>query len=327
LATPSQSRRTSSRPAATAASHVSRATALLAVLALASSVFVLLRLTERWHVAPVGTSHRITLLGQSVSYPAANFAAIVVLVLGVIGLAVVALALTCATRELAASVRFGRRIARLQFGRVAGAFVFADERPLAFCAGLLHPKVYISNGALAALNQSSVQMVLLHEQYHARRFDPLRLAMGRVVSRSLFFVPGIDALVRHQEALTELGADEWAIGQAPEKRSALARAMLTFSDPSATGTSVGIDPARVDHLLGEAPQFRFPALVCLSAVASLALVVAVGFLVSQVASGSATLAPPFLSDRPCVITLALIPTLLGLSGYWLAARGTLKRSD
>src|SRR5690348_15819526 len=141
----------------------------------------------------------------------------------------------------------------------------------------------------------------------ARRRDPLRLAVGRVLSRALFFVPGIGELVRRQQSLAELGADEQAFGAGGENRSALARAMLSFSEETDAGESVGIDPARVDHVLGGPPNWRFPALLCVGVLAALALIGAVAVLASQVASGSATLAPPFLSNQPCVVMLGLIP--------------------
>jgi hypothetical protein len=146
----------------------------------------------------------------------------------------------------------------------------------------------------------------------------LRLAIGRILARALFFVPGVGELSRQQQSLAELGADERAIGADSENRSALARAMLSFSEQMDAGASVGIDPARVDHLLGEPPSWRFPALLCVSALAVLALVATIALLVSQVASGSATLAPPFLSNRPCVVLLGLIPATVGLSVLSLA---------
>jgi bla regulator protein blaR1 len=166
--------------------------------------------------------------------------------------------------------------------------------------------------------------VLAHEHHHACRRDPLRLAIGRVLARSLFFVPGVGELVRHQQSLAELGADERAIGAGSENRSALARAMLSFSEETDTGASVGIDPARVDHLLGDPPSWRFPVLLCVSALAFVALVATVALLASQVASGSATLAPPFLSNRPCVVILGLIPATVGLIAL-SSARSTRRR--
>lgn len=300
------------RPAAIASARVARAGGLLGTLGLISSVFVLVRLAETWRVTPHTTSHRVSILGQTLSYPTANLAAVVILVLALLGLLVTVMTVAGAVRELAAATRFGRRI-RAEEGLLLGdAHVIPDERPRAFCAGLLKPRVYVSSGAVAMLDERALNAVLLHERHHARRRDPLRLAAGRVLARAVFFMPGLGELARRQQALAELSADESAVNAAPGNRPALARAMLRFSDAPGAGDSVGIDPARVDHLLGEPPGWRFPALLCLAAASVVLVVVAVAVLAGQVAAGTATLAPPFLSSQPCVVVLAMIPAALGL---------------
>ena len=68
----------------------------------------------------------------------------------------------------------------------------------------------------------------------------------------------------------------------------------------------------MDHLLGEPVSWAFPALLCLAATTVIAVLVAVAVLAGQVAAGSATLAPPFLSSRPCVVILSLVPAALGV---------------
>lgn len=308
------------KPAASAATHVAGAEILLGVLGLASSAFVVLRLLERWRVTPAATSHQISLVGQRFSYPAANFMAIILLVLALFGLAVTVGVVVGAVRELLASVRFGHRMSARGRKRVQDAWVFEDERPRAFCAGLLRPRVYISSGAIAALDEPSLNAVLLHERRHAHSYDPLWLATGRILARALFFVPGLRRLAAQQEALAELSADESAIDAAPENRSALARAMLSFAEESDSGEAAGIDPARVDHLLGEPPRLPFPAILCLAGLAVLALIVAIAVLAGQLAAGSATLAPPFLSSQPCIVVLAMIPASLGLLSFRLVRK-------
>jgi hypothetical protein len=233
-------------------------------------------------------------------------------VLAALGLVVTVMTVAGAVRELAAARRFGRRIRAEEALLIDGARVIPDERPHAFCAGLLRPCVYVSSGAVAMLDHRALTAVLLHERHHARRRDPLRLAVGRVLARAVFFMPGLGELARRQQALAELSADESAVNAAPGNRTALARAMLSFSDAPGLGDSVGIDPARVDHLLGEPPGSRFPALLCLAAASVALVVVGVAVLAGQVAAGSATLAPPFLSSQPCVVVLAMIPAGLGL---------------
>jgi Zn-dependent protease with chaperone function len=298
------------RPAATAAARVSRANLALGGLGLASAIFLLARLLASWRVTPRAASHQISLVGVSLSYPAANVDAVVIL--AALGGIVTARALIAAWQEFQASRRFHRLLLKGRPQPLGEALLIADSQPRAFCAGLLSPRVYVTTSAVASLDDAALRAVLAHERHHARRRDPLRLATGRVLARALFFLPGLGDLVERQRALAELSADESAISGGPAHRSALARAMLSFSDSPASVASTGVDPARVDYLLGEPPSWRFPAVLCLAAIAVLALLVAVAVLAGQVASGSATLALPFLSHQPCIVVLAAIPAGLGL---------------
>jgi hypothetical protein len=314
------------QPAAAAAARVARAGTTLSVLGLGSSLFVAIRLLGTWHVSSVPSSDHISVLGQTVSYPAANLAAVVVLVLALLGLAVTLRAIAGLVREVKIARRFQRSLHTI--GHRGDAMIIEDDRPRAFCAGLVRPRVYISSGALALLDADALEAVLLHERHHAARRDPLRLACGRVAARALFFLPGLGQVIARQSALTELSADEHAINAAPHNRAALARAMLDFYDGARPGDTVGIDPERVDYVLGEAPDWRFPALLALLALTVTLALVGLGILAGAEADGTATLAPPFLSSRPCVIVLAAIPGLLAMVGVRLrqgAPRNALAR--
>ena len=302
------------RPASIAAARVSRASLVLGALGLASAIFVLARLLESWRVTPYVASHQIVIFGQRLSYPAANIDAVVIVLLAGLGSIVTARALTGAVREVQASRRFHRHLAQREPRPLHDALLIADPQPRAFCAGLLRPRVYVSTGAVAILDEEALSAVLAHERHHARRLDPLRLATGRVLARALFFLPELADLLERQQALAELSADESAIDVEPANRSALARAMLSFSDAPASPDSSGVDPARVDYLLGDPPSWRFPVLLCVAAASVLLLLVAVAVLAGRVASGSATLALPFLSHQPCIVVLAAIPATLGVLG-------------
>ncbi len=301
------------RSAALAATRVSRASLVLGGLGLASAIFVVIRLLETWRVSPAGT-HQISIFGQRLSYPAANLDAIVIMLLAALGAIVTVRAVHGAMREVQNSRRLQRRLAEQSPESLNGALLIEDEQPRAFCAGLWRPNVYISTGAAALLDDAALSAVLAHERHHAYRHDPLRLATGRVLVRALFFLPGLGDLVKRQQALAELSADESAVNTTPANRSALARAMLSFSETVTPTGSSGIDPARVDYLLGETPSWQFPALICLAAVAVIALLVAVAVLAGRLASGSATLAFPFLSAQPCIVVFAAIPMVIGILG-------------
>jgi BlaR1 peptidase M56 len=296
--------RLTDRPAERALTLAWRAGLLLGLLGLASFVAVFGRLLESWHVSAHAVSDHVAIFGQRLSYPAANTGALIVLALAVLGAIVAALALGAIGRELTMAARLARRLARLHSAPQDGVFVIDDERPESFCAGLVWPHVYITTGALAQLDAPALNAVLAHERQHARRRDPLRLAASRVIARSLFFLPAVRELRRSHQMLAEVSADESAVGAAAGDPSPLARAMLSFTE--APG-SAGVDPARVDYLLGEAPAWRFPTVTCVAALALLTLVVTVAILAGREAAGSATLDPPFLSAQPCVVMLALIP--------------------
>jgi hypothetical protein len=289
------------------------ASVLLGFLGLASAVFVITRLFESWRVTSGPPSHVISVFGARLTYPAANAGAIVVTVLAGLGLLMAGTAAWRLVRELIADRSFRRALAASPSAPLDGVWVITDERPQAFCAGLLRPRVYFSTGALQLLDPPALAAVLAHERHHARCHDPLRLACGRVLAAGLFFLPAMRRLTQRHDALAEIGADEAAVLTAGVERSGLASAMLSFSQAS-SADALGIDPERVDYLLGERPQWRFPVALCLGIAAALSLLIAVAVLAAHAAAGSATLAPPFLSSQPCVAVLAMMPAAAGLAG-------------
>jgi Zn-dependent protease with chaperone function len=307
------------------AAQVSRASLAVGSLGLACAAFLVTRLLVSWRVTPTA-SHQVTLLGRRLSYPAANLGAIVILALAALGALVLARAAVETARELAAQRRLQRRLRSClpagERGSAGGAFVLDDEVPRAFCAGLLRPRVYCTTGALALLDDTALEAVLAHERHHAQRRDPLRQAAGRVLAGALFTVPGLGGLIDRAGLLAELGADASAVEALGGDRSALARAMVGFDDAARSGRATGIEPARVDHLLGAGSrEWQFPVLLFLIAAAAIGVAAAAAALLARVAAGSATLAPPFLSGRPCIVALAAIPVALGAVAVRLR-RGT-----
>jgi Peptidase family M48 len=300
-------------PAASAARRVFGVSLLLGMLGFASGAFVIARLFASWHITAGHAAHEISLFGQRLSYPAANTGAIIVTVLAGMGLLMAALAVWAVVRELRADRSFGRALAGRSPRPLHGAWVIDGRRPQAFCVGLLHPRVYVSTGAMELLDAPALAAVLAHERHHARRHDPLRLACGHVLAQSLFFVPTLRRLAQRQHALSEISADEASLLSTGGDASALASAMLSFSQASSE-QALGVDPERIDFLLGERPHWGFPVSLCLAAAAALSLFVALAVLAGHAATGSATLAAPFLSSQPCVAVLAMLPACAGIAG-------------
>jgi Zn-dependent protease with chaperone function len=159
------------------------------------------------------------------------------------GLTVVALALfdlvaltragLSLSRGAAAHRRFVARLPRRGVRDVTGrsVTVIAGARPLAFCAGLVRPRIYLSEGALGRLGTGELAAVVAHEAHHAARRDPLRILCARAVG---------SAFGRREQELAELAADH--AGARGSGAPALASALLAFhatrpaSRPSASIT-------------------------------------------------------------------------------------------
>jgi len=293
-------------PVTLAASRVFGASAALGLLAGVWVLFVLTRLLATWKLAPADRVHPLTLLGERFSYPVANADAVIVLALATLGAQVLLTGAYLTVRELRAQWRFRRVLAPVRMLPGERAWVIETSQPQAFCGGLLRPRVYVSTGALELLDERELRAVIAHERHHAERRDPLRLACGRVLAGALFFLPALARLARRQYELAEMNADTAAVAGAGADRSALASAMLSFCEAGGPA-AVGIDPERVDCLLGAPPRTSLPAALCLSAAAMLAGLTGVALLAAHGAAGSLTLGLPLLSAQPCVLVLATIP--------------------
>jgi Zn-dependent protease with chaperone function len=277
----------------------------------AIAIGIALRGVEAVRVAPAARAGHFVVLGQRFTYPEINVAAAITLALAALGAIVVYLALRGVLRELAANRRFARSIRARVVGRSGDVCVFEDERPQAFCAGLLRPRVYLSSGAARMLPADELGAVLAHERHHRDRRDPLRIAAGRVLAKALFFMPVLGRLHGGYCATAELAADDAAIRADDGSPSALASALLAFADATHPAGSVGIAPERVDHMLGRHVPSPMPTSSLAAALATSALIGLIAWQAGGAAVARATFDLPLLSTQPCIIMLALIPGLLG----------------
>ncbi len=277
----------------------------------ALAIGVALRGADAVRVTSAARAGRFELLGQRFTYPEVNAAAAIVLALAALGAIVVVLAVRAGARELRENRRFARAMRARGVREHEDVHVFEDERAQAFCAGLLRPRLYVSTGATRLLGADELRAVLAHERHHRDRRDPLRIAVGRVLARALFFMPALARLHSRYCADAELAADDAAIRAQGGSPATLASAMLAFEGATHPAASVGLAPERVDHLLGRHTPRPLPLAWMTAALASAFAIAVAAWQLAGAAIAHLTLDLPILSTQPCIVTLALIPGVLG----------------
>jgi Zn-dependent protease with chaperone function len=138
---------------------------------------------------------------------------------------------------------------------------------VAFCAGLLRPRVYVTCAMATTLTPSELHAVLAHEAAHARRRDPLRRVVTRATADVLFYLPLARWWSRRQTERSELHADRAAIDSAGSH--AVAGALLAAAGnaesphtriqvSAATAYGAATD-ARIAQLAGDELPVRRPS--------------------------------------------------------------------
>lgn len=138
--------------------------------------------------------------------------------------------------------------------------VVDDARPFSFCYWFMRPRICLSTTLIGRLDHDELRAVLLHERYHLRHRDPLRLVIARYFAAGLYVVPVVEDLVAHFILEKELEADEDAVAAMGDVRP-LARALYALL-PDADDVSLGllvpvgslsVTEARIDHLVEGRP--------------------------------------------------------------------------
>jgi len=124
--------------------------------------------------------------------------------------------------------------------------------PDALCVGVIHPKILVTSRIVERLRDRELDAVLLHEQHHAKRRDPLRRAILRSAADVYFFVPVLHWWAQRQLAQSELGADRVAIERLG--RGAVAGALWrvgSVTGPTGAAAFTGAAELRVAQVLGD----------------------------------------------------------------------------
>lgn len=209
-------------------------------------------------------------------------------ILGVISTAVVLCAVLRGAGSLLRAAQADVRLTRLDGVRctVGGRAVVRVDgaTPVAFCAGVVRPRIYVTEGAWRMLTPAELEAVVHHEGYHRDRREPLRQSLRDALAAALFFVPVLRAIEPRVRVMEELHADAAALRATHGDRRPLAAALLRFETSPAAGA--GVLAERVDALTGRPPgPWRMPVRCVLRSAGQLGLV---GVLCAAVALAAAS---------------------------------------
>lgn len=82
---------------------------------------------------------------------------------------------------------------------------------LSFTFGMRRPRAVVSQGLLDAVSDDELRAVLVHERYHVRNLDPLKVVVARALPSTFFFLPVLRDLRARYLAGRELAADRLAL--------------------------------------------------------------------------------------------------------------------
>ena len=187
-----------------------------------------------------------------------------------------------------------------------GSLIVGGEPVIVAAAGLRHPRVVVSAGALMALDDAELAASLEHERGHIERSHRFFLLLAHLWGASARFLPGTRAAVAELAFHLERDADEYAVSRKHDP-AVLAGAICKAAGagrptPAFAGLGGAHVTERVAWLLGQSRDGRKGgrmSAAMAAAIAGTALALALVVPAAAYGAASATHAPP-PSERHCV---------------------------
>jgi beta-lactamase regulating signal transducer with metallopeptidase domain len=124
-------------------------------------------------------------------------------------------------------------VAAAQRTRLPRVDLVDDDRAYSLTYGLAAPRVVVSRGLVERIDPEQLEAVFVHERYHVRNLDPLKVLIARVLRAALFFLPALGTLHDRYLAGRELAADRAAY-RAHGKRPLAGALYEVAASPEAT---------------------------------------------------------------------------------------------
>ncbi len=116
--------------------------------------------------------------------------------------------------------------------------IIKDNNQFSFCYGIIKPRICLSTSLVKKLTPNELKAVLLHESYHLKSHDPLKILVGQAASHMFFFLPVLGDVYKYYALSKEIAADGVAIkmGQKESLLSALSK-LINLNNPRFSGVA------------------------------------------------------------------------------------------
>lgn len=94
-----------------------------------------------------------------------------------------------------------------QLGLLGRVDVVDSKKYISFCYGYFSPRICLSSQVINSLSDKELQAILLHESYHLKSYDPLKIVLSKTLSSIFFFIPILKDLQKHYILTKEIAAD------------------------------------------------------------------------------------------------------------------------
>ncbi|MHB1390739.1 MAG: M56 family metallopeptidase [Thermoleophilia bacterium] len=114
-------------------------------------------------------------------------------------------------------------------------YLVEADTPEAQTVGIIRTRILLHSGLVQALSGPELEAVVAHEEAHHRGRDNLLMLIARVITLTLFYLPGPRLAYREMCLSLEKAADAWAaehIGGSFQVAAALARIITLARKPS-----------------------------------------------------------------------------------------------
>lgn len=141
-------------------------------------------------------------------------------------------------------------------GIPAERITLVEGRDMPRVAGWLRPRILLPFGLVEVLDPTELRALLLHEDAHRRRRDPLLSTFGRLAVLCFYYYPLVWPVLRRLRATTEMACDERVLA-ADIPREIYARALARTighclatpaASPAAAGRSASLLRKRIQRI-------------------------------------------------------------------------------